>query len=100
MKTMWNDTLSSDVKVGKHYLSGAFTNGAENVFYTINPATQEPIGVIPQADISDVESAYHFARDSFYGWREYSRVMRAEYFLKLASLIEERKEEIARLITL
>ena len=100
MKTTWDDTLSSAVTVGKHYINSVFTIGSEDKFYTNNPATQEVIGVIPQADISDVESVYHFARDSFYGWREYSRIRRAEYFLKLASLIEERKEEIARLITL
>ena len=99
MKTIWDSDTSSAVDVGKHYLNGVFTVGLGDTFYTINPASQEAIGIIPQARQEDIESAYHFARDSFYGWREYSRIKRAEYFLKLASLIEERKDEIARLIT-
>ena len=47
-----------------------------------------------------MESAYQFARDSFHGWKEYSRVKRAEYFLTLANLVEQRREEIAEAITL
>ena len=87
---------------GQHYINGNWTSGNIDNFDTfdsINPATKEIVGFFPQATESEVESTYHFANDSFLGWREYSRVQRAEYFLKLASLIEERKEDIARAIS-
>ena len=91
------------ISKGQHYINGNFTDGSvENFdsFDSINPTTQKSIGFFPKATASEVESTYYFANDAFLGWREYSRVQRAEYFLKLASLVEERKEEIAQLITL
>tara|TARA_B100000749_G_scaffold276167_1_gene262936 strand:+ start:460 stop:1953 length:1494 start_codon:yes stop_codon:yes gene_type:complete len=85
---------------GLHYINGQWTGGGQQAaFDSKNPATKEIIGSFPQATQSEVDSTYHFARDSFYGWREYGRVRRAEYFLKLANLIEERSEELARTIS-
>jgi len=86
---------------GLHYVNGQWTGGSQQAaFDSKNPATKEIIGSFPQATQSEVDSTYHFARDSFYGWREYGRVRRAEYFLKLASLIEKRKDEIAKMISI
>ena len=85
---------------GLHYVNGQWTGGSQQAaFDSKNPATKEIIGSFPQATQSEVDSTYHFARDSFYGWREYGRVRRAEYFLKLANLIEERSEELAKTIS-
>ena len=76
---------------GLHYFNNQWCEGSQMAaFDSINPATGKVLGSFPQATQSEVDSVYHFARDSFYGWRTYSRVQRAEYFLKLASLIEER----------
>ena len=86
---------------GAHFINGQFSNGnQDDSFESLNPATGEVVGVFPQATQSDIDSAYHCARDSFHGWRQFSRVQRADYFLRLASLIEERREEIATAITL
>jgi len=85
---------------GQHYIHGSWVSGnSEETFESINPATKQAIGIFPKAHASEIDSTYHFANDSFLGWREYSRVQRAEYFLKLASLIEKRKEDIARAIS-
>ena len=87
--------------VGNHYINGSFIcNKNSESFDSINPATGEVVGTFPEASIPEVESAYQFARDSFQGWRKYSRVKRAEYFLTLANLVEQRREEIAEAITL
>jgi len=93
---------------GQNYINGHFIPPATTrlnkrlgfFFESIDPATGETIGVFPESSQKDIDSAYHFARDSFQGWRQYSRVQRAEYFLKLASIIEDRREEIAHIITL
>ena len=85
---------------GLHYINGQWTGGSQQAaFDSKNPSTKEIIGSFPQATQSEVDSVYHFARDSFYGWRSFSRIQRAEYFLKLANLIEERREELARTIS-
>jgi aldehyde dehydrogenase (NAD+) len=87
--------------IGNHYINGSFVcNKDSESFDSINPATGEVVGTFPEASVPEVESAYQFARDSFHGWKEYSRVKRAEYFLTLANLVEQRREEIAEAITL
>ena len=87
--------------IGNHYINGSFVcNKNSESFDSINPATGEVVGTFPEASVPEVESAYQFARDSFHGWKEYSRVKRAEYFLTLANLVEQRREEIAEAITL
>ena len=88
---------------GYHYIRGQFVSPdplSTDYFDSKNPATREILGSFPEATVPDVESAYQIARDAFEGWRSFSRVKRAEYFLKLANLIEERKEEIATAISL
>jgi len=88
---------------GSNYINGYFTSpdiSSCKYFNSINPATNETLGSFPKTSEREIDSVYQFARDSFYGWRQYSRVERAEYFLKLANLVEERKEEIATAISL
>ena len=88
---------------GNHYINGQFVSpdpASFSYFDSENPATGKILGSFPEANAPQVESAYHSARDSFLGWREYSRIERAEYFLNLAGLVEERREEIARVISL
>jgi len=93
--------ISRQSMVGNHYINGSFIcNKNSESFDSINPATGEVVGTFPEASVPEVESAYQFARDSFQGWRKYSRVKRAEYFLTLANLVEQRREEIAEAITL
>ena len=85
---------------GLHYINGQWTGGSQQAaFDSKNPATKEIIGSFPQATQSEVGSTYHFAKDSFQGWRSFSRIQRADYFLKLANVIEKRSEELARAIS-
>jgi aldehyde dehydrogenase (NAD+) len=94
---------SYQIVQGEHYINGQFVSPDPmlyNYFDSKNPATGGILGSFPEANVPQVESAYHSARDSFLGWREYSRIERAEYFLILADLIEKRRDEIARVISL
>ena len=87
---------------GHHYINGQFISPdplSTNYFDSRNPATGEIVGSFPEATVPDVESVYQTARDSFEGWRSFSRVKRAEYFLNLADLVEKRRDEIATVIT-
>ena len=71
-------------------------------FETINPATEEVICDVAEADKDDVDKAVAAAKTAFYGsqWREMSARKRGELLYKLADLIENNKEELARLETL
>ena len=71
-------------------------------FETINPATGEVICDVAEADSQDVDKAVKAARAAFTTgeWRKMSATNRGELLYKLADLIEQNLEELARLETL
>lgn len=71
-------------------------------FETINPATGEVICEVAEADAPDVDKAVQAAKAAFESgeWRKMSARRRGELLYKLADLIEQNKEELARLETL
>ena len=88
---------------GANYVNGQFFSPDPlegEYFDSTNPATGKIVGSFPQSSSKDVSAAYQAARESFEGWRQYSRIKRAEYFLTLANLIEKRREDIAKAISI
>jgi aldehyde dehydrogenase (NAD+) len=86
---------------GMHYICGQFVDGdEESLFDSINPATGRIVGAFPQASLQEVEIAYESAERAFAEWRDLGRVQRAEYFLRVAKLIEKNKDDIAEIISL
>jgi aldehyde dehydrogenase (NAD+) len=71
-------------------------------FETINPATGEVICDVAEADAPDVDIAVQAARKAFnHGeWRKISATRRGELLYKLADLIEQNIDYLARLETL
>jgi aldehyde dehydrogenase (NAD+) len=72
-------------------------------FQTINPATGDVICAVAEGDGPDVEKAVRAARKAFgpnSKWRRMSAAQRGRLMYKLADLIEENMEELARLETL
>lgn len=66
----------------------------------MNPATEEVIGEFPVGGAKEVEDACAAASSSFDRWRRTSRVIRGDYFHRLARLIEDRRESLTRAISL
>ncbi|AFY58088.1 NAD-dependent aldehyde dehydrogenase [Rivularia sp. PCC 7116] len=71
-------------------------------FETINPTTGEVICDVAEADAADVDKAVKAAKRAFEGgeWRNMSATRRGELLYKLADLIEQNIDELARLETL
>ncbi len=71
-------------------------------FETINPSTGEAICDVAEADAPDVDKAVQAARMAFKSgeWRQMSATRRGELLYKLADLIEQNIDELARLETL
>ncbi len=69
-------------------------------FPSINPATEEEIGVVPLSDVRDVDRAVRSSKDASQAWRKSSPAERARLLNRLADLIEQYRNEIARLETL
>jgi acyl-CoA reductase-like NAD-dependent aldehyde dehydrogenase len=65
----------------------------------VNPATEETIAETPAASLDDTDRAVEAARRAFAPWRAVAPADRARLLRRLASLVEEHTEELARLET-
>src|SRR5580765_3031676 len=69
-------------------------------FDVTDPATGEPTGSVPDAGADDVRAAIDAAADAFPGWSGLAAIERARILRRAADVIRERKDEIARVMTL
>jgi acyl-CoA reductase-like NAD-dependent aldehyde dehydrogenase len=66
------------------------------VTVVLNPATEEQIAEVPAASIEDAERAIEAARLAFPAWRAVAPSDRARLLRRLAEVVEEHGEELAR----
>jgi aldehyde dehydrogenase (NAD+) len=84
----------------RNYIAGRWTEGRQSkVFETVNPATEELVATVAQAELADVELAVQAALDAFRAWRLVPAPLRGEILFNVAALLKERKEDLARLLT-
>lgn len=84
--------------VGMNYIGGFLPTRAD--FVSLNPATEEPIGWFPQSTDVEINEALVAAKNAFSSWKSLSRIQRAEYFWRLAKILEGRVEDISKAISL
>jgi len=80
------------------FIDGEFVDGNgtnSGVFKTINPATEETLAEIAEADDADVDRAVKAARKAFRGWSRMPGKERAKYLYRIARIIQERSRELA-----
>jgi acyl-CoA reductase-like NAD-dependent aldehyde dehydrogenase len=63
----------------------------------LNPATEEPIAELEQAGVGETDEAVARARAAFPAWRAVAPGDRARLLRRLATLVEEQAEELARI---
>jgi betaine-aldehyde dehydrogenase len=63
----------------------------------INPASEETIATLESAGVDETDAAVARARAAFPGWRDVSPRDRGRLLRRLASLVEEHGEELARI---
>jgi betaine-aldehyde dehydrogenase len=89
--------MASTIETLSNFIDGeraAFDGDTEPV---LNPATGEEIARAPVSGAEDVDRAVKAARRAFEGWSNTTPAQRAQALLRIADLIEEHGEEIARL---
>ncbi len=85
----------------KLLINGTWTDSSTNdTFDDINPATLEKLATLQVASSDDVDRAVKSAWDVFTTWSETPPPKRAQVLFKAARILEERKEELATLLTL
>jgi acyl-CoA reductase-like NAD-dependent aldehyde dehydrogenase len=83
------------------FINGEFTPGHGTPFKTINPATEEVLAEIAQANQEDVDAAVRAARRAYdKTWSKMSGRDRGKYLFRIARLIQERAREFAVLETM
>ncbi|HEX5837342.1 MAG TPA: aldehyde dehydrogenase family protein, partial [Anaerolineales bacterium] len=82
----------------QNYINGKWVKG-NNTFQTINPATEELVAEIAQAEISDVDAAVQAATEAFRSWRLVPAPLRGEMLYKVGDILKQKKEELAQLLT-
>lgn len=80
------------------YLNGEFIT-SEPAWEVLNPATGEAFARISTVDRKRVAQALTDAHAAFAGWRQLTAKARGEYLRRIASEVERRKDEMARLIS-
>jgi acyl-CoA reductase-like NAD-dependent aldehyde dehydrogenase len=65
----------------------------------VNPATEEPIAELESAGVEETDAAVAAAKEAYPGWRAVAPSDRARLLRRLAALVEEYAEELARLET-
>ena len=63
----------------------------------VEPATEEILAELPQADAEAADAAVARAKQAFPGWRAVSPGDRARLLLRIADAIEQRQEDLARI---
>jgi betaine-aldehyde dehydrogenase len=67
------------------------------VLTVLNPATELPLAELEQAGVEETDAAVARAADAFPGWREVAPADRGRLLRRLATLVEEHHEELARI---
>ncbi len=78
------------------FINGEFIEPkSKKYFETINPATDEVIAEIAQADKKDVDLAVKSARKAFKSWSKIDGKERGKYIFRIARMIQEKAKEFA-----
>ncbi len=91
---------STDLPHVPHWIAGAATAGSgDRTADVFDPATGKRTKVLGLASEADVDAAVAAARSAFPGWRDTSLARRTSILFKFRELLNERKPELAEIIT-
>jgi malonate-semialdehyde dehydrogenase (acetylating)/methylmalonate-semialdehyde dehydrogenase len=83
----------------KNYMDGFWVDSQSTRLSSVhNPATGEVIAKVPMSTIDEVNKIVSVAKSAFEEWRETPPYTRARYMFRLRNLMEERFEDLAKII--
>jgi malonate-semialdehyde dehydrogenase (acetylating)/methylmalonate-semialdehyde dehydrogenase len=92
--------ITTEPRTIEHWIAGAPARGGSGRSGPVyNPATGEQIGVVDFASPEDVDRAVAAARAAFPVWRQWSLSKRADLLFRIYNLVEEHREDLARILT-
>jgi alpha-ketoglutaric semialdehyde dehydrogenase len=84
----------------KNYIGGSWVeSGTGKTFESRNPATEAVLATATYSGVEDVAAAVAAAKAAYQAWRLMPAPRRGEILFEVARVLEQRKEELARLMT-
>jgi malonate-semialdehyde dehydrogenase (acetylating)/methylmalonate-semialdehyde dehydrogenase len=94
------DRAKVETRTIRNYVGGSWVEAdTDERLDVTNPATGEVLAQVPLSSAKDVDRAVAAAREAFPGWRATPPVERARAVFELKYLLEENKDELAKLVT-
>jgi len=91
----------SEVHKVKNYINGSFVeSGSKNLLEITDPSNGEIIANLPLSTKEEFDEAVKAAKNAFPSWRKTPPLERARYFFKLKTIMEDRFDDIARVLTI
>ncbi len=79
-------------------IGGEWVDGADGGYEVVNPATEEVVGVAPEASEEQALDAARAAREAFPAWSQASPDVRADLLQKTADAMRDRFDELLPLV--
>ena len=93
--------IKNNLKYYSLYINGEWIRSNSNKFIAVeNPATEEIIGYVTDANQDDVDAALVSSQQAQLKWQELTILERADYLKRLGEALGEEREHFARLLTL
>ncbi|MDQ0974746.1 malonate-semialdehyde dehydrogenase (acetylating)/methylmalonate-semialdehyde dehydrogenase [Neobacillus niacini] len=90
-----------EIRKLKNFINGEWVPSKSAMYEDVyNPATKEVIAQVPLSTYEDVNDAIEAAQAAFEDWRLVPVQQRARILFKFQQLLQDNKEELARLITI
>jgi aldehyde dehydrogenase (NAD+) len=84
----------------RNFIGGEWVESRSGAtFNTYNPATEDMIAHVAQSGSADVNAAVDAAKEAYKSWRLTPAPRRGEILFRVAQILTERKEQLARLMT-
>jgi acyl-CoA reductase-like NAD-dependent aldehyde dehydrogenase len=79
-------------------IGGDWVAGGDGGYEIVNPATEDVVGVAPEASVQQAQDAARAARDAFESWSQTTPEHRAELLKAAANRVRERIEDLVPLV--
>jgi len=91
---------SEDVRSIHHWIGGESVSGSSGRKGPVyNPAKGVQTGEVDFASVEDLDRAVQAAKEAFASWRAVSLSRKTEIFFRIRKLLDEHREDIARILT-
>ncbi len=92
--------VTTELKTIGHWIGGTSVAGGSGRSGPVyNPATGEQSGEVALASTEEIDRAVAAAKDAFTAWRQFSLSKRQELFFRIYHLLDEHRDDLARLLT-